>query len=97
MPSFTPPTQEVVPLVYAGGRDSFYPRSRVAHRLFRYYRPHSRGRSVLRIAGAYGNYWNPTQDQINSASEVYLGGHIYEIDAATATSLTNAGYGSYIT
>ncbi len=55
-----------------------------------------RGVSVLKTDGVYASVEFPTQDQINAASEVYLGGHEYTISSSVATALTAAGYGSYI-
>ena len=62
----------------------------------RHYGGQPEGQSVLKISGTYSTIPYPTQTQIDSASEVYLGGHVYTIDSATATALTNAGYGAYI-
>lgn len=55
------------------------------------------GRTVLKIGGSYATYDQPDALTVASATEVYLGGHIYEVSAAVATALTNAGYGSGIT
>ena len=35
---------------------------------------------------------NPTPEQIDAAEICYLGGHVYEVDADEAESLTAAGY-----
>jgi hypothetical protein len=40
---------------------------------------------------------HPWQGDIEDWDFVYLGGHEYEITDAEATTLTNAGYGAYIT
>lgn len=51
-----------------------------------------RGRSVIKLNGVYITLDGPTQAQQDAATEVYIGGHIYEISDAVATSLTAAGY-----
>lgn len=48
--------------------------------------------AVLKIAGTYGTYPEPTVAQIASATEVYLGGHINEVTASQKTALEAAGY-----
>jgi hypothetical protein len=85
MPTFIPPiVRDVPPLdVTAKG---------LAARLFRHYGPYPRGRSVLRIGGVYLTFDTPSQELIDTATEVYLGGHIYEVTAEVADALTLAGY-----
>jgi len=39
----------------------------------------------------------PYQGTLDAADFVYLGGHTHTISSAEATTLTNAGYGAYIT
>lgn len=51
-----------------------------------------RGRSVVKIGGVYSTVDSPTQAQQDVATEVYIGGHIYEISDAVAASLIAAGY-----
>lgn len=58
----------------------------------RHFKARARGRTVLRIDGAYATYDDPAESLIDSATEVYLGGHVYTVDAATAAALTAAGY-----
>ena len=43
------------------------------------------------------SYRYPSQTQTLEADEVYLGGHVYDIDEQTRTRLIAAGYGEYIT
>lgn len=64
-----------------------------ARALWRRYSARPVGRTVLKINGTYGVYDTPTIDQVASASEVYQGGHVYEVDDATAAALTAAGFG----
>ena len=94
MPFFQPPTQAVVPTVYADGhRDPFgYSVPRRGYLLMRHYRNHDRGQSVLKIGGTYQAIMHPTQAQIDSATEVYQGGHVYTVSEAVAAALTDAGY-----
>ena len=94
MPTFQPPSAETHPRVFPKGTPGQDP---IAHDLMRHYHLVETGRSVLKIDGTYQTIDYPTQDQIDSATEVYLGGHIYEVSSATATALTTAGYGSNIT
>lgn len=89
MPVFVPPTADTTPPIQVEHRGP-------ALRLFRHYKNRACGRSVLKIDGTYATYDQPNANQVASATEVYLGGHVYEIDAATATALTTAGYGAYI-
>jgi hypothetical protein len=63
----------------------------------RHYGLGPRGRTVLKIDGAYGTYDCPDANVVASATEIYQGGHEYVISTAQATALTAAGYGSQIT
>jgi hypothetical protein len=75
----------------------FLPETRGVEYLFaRHLSPGCRGRSVLRIAGVYTTVDVPSETQIATATEVYIGGHIYPVTDAVATALTAAGYGAYI-
>lgn len=58
--------------------------------LGRYMQP--KGVSVLKINGVYLTIEYPTDSQINSATEVYFGGHAYTVTPATAAALIAAGY-----
>ena len=94
MPTFEPPVAMDLPSV---AHPSEPTQTRLAYRLWRHFGPRGpRGRSVLKINGTYATFDYPTQDQIDSASEVYLGGHIYTISSDVATALTAAGYGDRI-
>lgn len=84
MPTFEPPFVLDVPTTLATRHPG--------NALMRHYRPGPRGRSVLRIAGAYQTIDTPTQTQIDAATEVYLGGHVHQVDQATADRLVAAGY-----
>lgn len=88
MPTFFPPIVEDVPAVLPETTG-------VAYMLFRHYGPYRRGRSVLKHGGVYRTYDTPSDVEVNTAQEVYLGGHIYNITAATADALTTAGYTVY--
>jgi hypothetical protein len=60
--------------------------------------PYPTGGTVIKKAGFYTIDWGaPTQDVINAADVVYLGGHEYLISSDEAAALTAAGYGSNIT
>lgn len=85
MPTFIPPVVHDVPPLDANAKG-------LAAKLFRYYGPYPRGRSVLRIDGVYRTFDTPSQELIDLASEVYLGGHVYEVTPETADALTDAGY-----
>jgi hypothetical protein len=52
--------------------------------------------SVVKADGFYRTLEYPDDEVIASAQEVYLGGHVYEIDTTIADALTAAGYGAYI-
>lgn len=83
---FVPPTVEDVPWTNAETPP-------LARRLFRHYGAIPRGRSVLRIGGTYYTVDNPDQLLLNTATEVYLGGHEYVVSDAVAAALVAAGYG----
>lgn len=89
MPTFQPPTVNDNPAVLPET-------SGLALRLFRYFGPYTRGRSVLKIAGVYSTWDYPSDLDIAAASEVYLGGHVYIVTDSVAAALTAAGYGAYI-
>ena len=94
MPTFQPPSAENHPPVLPKGSRDQHP---IAYALRRHYHPLVTGRSVLKIDGTYQTMDYPTQDQIDSATEVYMGGHIYAVSDAIATALTAAGYGDNLT
>lgn len=85
MPIFSPPTVNDLPPLLPSTRG-------LQRRLMRHYAPRRRGRSVLRIAGVYSTVDTPSQTQIDTATEVYLGGHVYTVTDAVATALAAAGY-----
>lgn len=87
MPTFQPPSADTLPATVAG-----IPGNGAAYLLLRHFKSRARGQSVLRIGGVYGTYEHPTQDEIEAASEVYLGGHTYEVSDAVGSALTAAGY-----
>lgn len=47
---------------------------------------------MLKIGGVYASYDTPMSDLVESASEVYLGGHIHEVTDEVACALASAGY-----
>lgn len=91
MPVFQPPYADTVSPVYVEP-DRVFPVEPVAQRLFRHMKARACGRTVLKIDGAYTTLDFPTQDQIDSATEVYLGGHVYTVSDAVGAALTAAGY-----
>jgi hypothetical protein len=74
---FIPPTVEEGPI---GG-----------HRLFYFYEM-TRGESVLKIDGQYVQIRTPSQDEIELATEVYIGGHEYPVSDEVAAELLAAGF-----
>lgn len=89
MPTFQPPYADTVPPVLPKGSPEQDP---LAYRLMRHYGPRARGRTVLRIGGTYGTYDEPSESLIDTATECYLGGHVYQISDDVAAALTAAGY-----
>lgn len=77
-------------------RDKFYPVPKLSQRLFRHFAPGTRGQTVLKINGTYATYDCPTNTDMDSATEIYQGGHVYTVTTAQAAALTAAGYGSGI-
>ena len=88
MPTFVPPTADTVSPVLADPHPG--------NALFRHYKRRACGRSVLKESGVYTTVDNPPADRVNAADVAYIGGHRYEVTAAEATALTNAGYGAYL-
>lgn len=85
MPKFIPPTVFDNPSVLPETSGAEY-------RLFRYYGPYRRGRSVLKIGGTYRTVDIPTQEDLALATEVYLGGRVYDVTPDVANALVAAGY-----
>lgn len=81
MPTFTPPTYD---LAYA------------TTGLNRYY-TFKRGIAVLVSGSTVTEQRYPFQGDLAGFDHVYLGGYSHLISSAEATTLTNAGYGAYIT
>lgn len=65
-------------------------------RLFERYKL-DRGVSLLVTGATVTEVQFPSQAQIAAATFFYQGGFEYTISSAEATTLTNAGYGAYIT
>ena len=74
---FTPPTVEYGP---AGGNWLFY----------RY--PLQHGVTVYKIGNSWYEDEDPSQDDLNEASVVYLGGHEYYVTEAEKNDLEDADY-----
>ena len=55
-----------------------------------------RGVSLLKESGVYRQTSEPLAEEIAAAEITYLGGHVYEIDAAEALALAAAGYGNWM-
>ena len=55
-----------------------------------------RGVSLLKESGVYRQTSEPLDEEIAAAEITYLGGHVYEIDAAEVAALTAGGYGAWI-
>ena len=85
MPTFEPPIAYTVPRVLPDTRG-------VALALARNMNALPCGRTVLKISGTYATYDAPDANTVASATEVYQGGHIYEVSDAVATALNAAGY-----
>jgi hypothetical protein len=88
MPTFEPPTADVVPRTHVDS-DS------VGAALFGHYRPLPRGVTVLKMTdGSYVSVQTPTQTQIEAPAVdiIYFGGHVYEVDDVEASALQAAGF-----
>lgn len=66
------------------------------HPLFGRYKL-TRGISLLVTGSTVVEAQYPNQEDLDDYDFVYLGGRVYTISAGEATTLTNAGYGAYIT
>lgn len=88
MPTFSPPTENVV---HYGD----YSQGGLQLRLWRFFRPEARGINVYLLDD--GTYTEVDQRDTGQVVKVYLGGHVIDITDDEAASLTAAGYGAYIT
>lgn len=93
MPQFSPPNVADRSPVYVTWPDRHRPVSRLGQRLMAHYGPQTRGRSVLKTNGVYSTVDTPTEAQMAAATEVYIGGHVYEVTNDVADALRAAGYG----
>lgn len=82
MPKFTPPPVEE-------GIE-------ISHGLWRYFKI-NKGVSVYVDGTVVTSTRFPYQADIGTHDFFYLGGYVHDITAAEALTLTNAGYGAYIT
>ena len=94
MPRFEPPVVYDRPPAYPRGTERLQcpPVDRTTNRFFSRFGGQPRGWTVLKTAGVYSTVDVPTQAQIDTASEVYLGGHVYEVSNVVAAALLDAGY-----
>lgn len=56
------------------------------HRLFSFYKL-KRGITIVKIDGEYYQVRYPSQDELDTYEEVYIGGHEYTVDDATKAAL----------
>lgn len=66
--------------------------SRSANRRAFRFRGVSEAPTVVRISGVYQEIIGPSNAALDSATEVYLAGHVYVVDSPTAHRLIDAGY-----
>lgn len=72
----------------------------IKYRLFRYYGPYPRGRSVVLVNGHWtimDTPFNDTYVQGKDGVDFFLGGHVYNLTSAQVTALTADGLAAYIT
>lgn len=86
-PIFQPPYADTLPPTVKG-----LPGNGAAFMLLRHFKSRARGRSVLKVDGVYVTVDDPSQDQIDAATEAYIGGHVYTVTQSVADALTAAGY-----
>jgi len=82
MPTLTPPTRDQGPAAL----DALFARYKIA-----------RGVSLLVTGATVTETQYPSQTEIDDADFFYQGGMVHTISSDEATTLTNAGYGAYIT
>lgn len=82
MPTLTPPTRDQGPAAL----DRLFVRYKIA-----------RGVSLMVTGATVTEVQFPSQTEIAAADHFYQGGMVHTISSAEATTLTNAGYGAYIT
>lgn len=82
VPTLTPPTRDQGPAAL----DRLFVRYKIA-----------RGVSLLVTGASVVEMQYPSQTDIAAADHFYQGGMVHTISDAEATTLTNAGYGAYIT
>jgi hypothetical protein len=93
VPTFSPPVATDVRQMTPKPEDGVgYEQWMTSRYLFRHYRGLPRGRSVLKIAGTYRTVDSPDAAELASATEAYIGGHIYSVTQVVADALVAAGY-----
>jgi len=105
LPTFTPPTDNIVPTVDLDERDRR--RNPLGNALMRHFARGPRGRNVFLLTNntvteQQPANWVDANTGSTNAGEVntlktWYGGHSHPITDAEATILTAAGYGAYIT
>ena len=98
MATFSPPTDN---FVISASIADFYGNmpltreERLGNKLGRHVKTSPRGRNLFLLNT--GAYTERQPYDLSTISKVYYGGHVTPLTAAEVTSLTNAGYGAYIT
>lgn len=84
MPTFSPPV--------AYSRPPVLPVPHPGNRLMRHFGAQAVGQTVYKSGGVWVTKQYPSQSELDAASEVYLGGHIYEVSDDQAVALVAAGF-----
>jgi hypothetical protein len=93
VPTFSPPVATDLRQMTPKPEDGVgYEQWMASRYLFRHYRGLPRGRSVLKIGGVYRTVDSPSAQELEAASEAYIGGHIYQVSDTIYAALLAAGY-----
>ncbi len=105
MPTFTPPTDDIVPPIYIGGPDPNYPSCGPMDRLMRHFRNQTRGRNIFlmsdgsvvdsQVGGTPPNMIQPPTDPYSRAI-FEQGGALVEVDAFQVPYVVRTLYGGSV-
>lgn len=100
MPFLVPPIVYDTPTSYPPGteRRQVHPVDRTTNRWAAHFNrtvARARGRSILKENGVYVTVDTPDANRIKAAEAYYAGGHVHEVDSATGSALTAAGFTVY--
>ena len=94
MATFIPPTDLLHNFADFDIEIPFTEEQRLAYNHLRHFQANPRGRNIYKLSD--GTYVDNEPSDMSTIVITYHGGHEHEVSADEASSLTAAGYGSYI-